>query len=359
MTGPHATPHPPMPGLLGHLAARAYGAAIARINRRYDRGRGVVTLDRPVISIGNLSTGGTGKTPMVLWTVRLLQAHGHRPAIAMRGYARSGPGGTSSDEARLFARALRACPVVAQPNRVDGLIDLFASPEGERVDAIVLDDGFQHRRLARDLDVVLLDATRDPFADRLLPAGHLREPVSSLARAHACVITHAEHAATGAVEGVRANALAINPGLVVGVARHEWTGLRVASTDGEEGQPAGWLRGKRVVAACAIGNPGPFLAAARDAAGGDLVGQLVLRDHDPFDAAAVGRLVALARRADAILVTEKDWSKLERVRAGAWPCAVARPVLELAFAEGREALASRILSVAGTRADDARDAGPG
>ncbi|HRQ74118.1 MAG TPA: tetraacyldisaccharide 4'-kinase, partial [Phycisphaerales bacterium] len=156
-----------VPGLPGRLAAMVYGAAIARRNRAFDAGRGVVTLDRPVISVGNLSTGGTGKSPTVAWVVRTLREAGRDPCIAMRGY-RSRDG--VSDEAEEYRAAFDDLPVVARPDRLQGLIELFASERGGRVDAVVLDDGFQHRCIARALDLVLIDATRDPFADAMIPA---------------------------------------------------------------------------------------------------------------------------------------------------------------------------------------------
>ncbi len=201
---------------------------MARRNRRFDAGHGVVTLDRPVISVGNLSTGGTGKTPMTMRVVQWLREAGHAPAIAMRGY-RAGPEG--SDEALLYQEAFAGMPIVAQANRIDGLLQLFAQEEGDgeagsaparaRTDVVVLDDGFQHRQIARQFDLVLIDATRDPFADALLPAGWLREPAASLRRAHAVVLTHAESADARWLEAIRERVLAIRPGAIVAEASVE------------------------------------------------------------------------------------------------------------------------------------------
>jgi tetraacyldisaccharide 4'-kinase len=331
MTTPEAhlqPPRPPLRGPLASLAAGVYGSVIGRRNRRFDSGKGVVTFDRPVISVGNLSVGGTGKTPMVAYLVRLLRAQGCFPCVAMRGYGRPAGEGLDSDEATIYRRQFPDLPIVAQPDRAAGLIGLFGSEEGARVDSIVLDDGFQHRRIARQVDIVLVDATRPPFKDRLLPAGWLREPLSSLKRAHAAVVTHAQAVTrTDAIE-VETQLWPHLPKGVVAVCRHAWTGLRV----GEEVVATEWLRGKCLYAACAIGNPGPFLAAARDAAGG-LVGATVLRDHAQFAPEEVRTLVDSLRQhqADVLLVTEKDWSKLAVVPPGTWPCPVARPVLDLAF----------------------------
>lgn len=298
-------------------------------NRGFDAGKGVVEIDRPVVSVGNLSVGGTGKTPMVAGLVRVLRAMGRWPAVAMRGYAARGG---ESDEAAAYRAEFPDLPIVARADRLQGLIDLFATPEGERVDAVVLDDGFQHRRLARQCDIVLVDATRNPFEDRLLPAGWLREPVGSLARAHAVVVTHAEAVEQSVVAGIIARARGENSRLVIATARHAWSGLDVHDATGPRRESVSWLRGRRVVAACAIGNPGPFLEQVRRASG-EVAGRLVLRDHDPYDAAAVREILAMVERerASAVVTTAKDWVKL-RDRMGGMRVAV--PRLELTFDGG-------------------------
>ncbi len=332
----------PLPGPLGRAAAWCYGQAIGRINARFDGGRGVVTLDRPVISVGNLSTGGTGKTPMVMRVLAWLRAGGHDPCVAMRGSGSRA--GAASAEARAYARAVDDLPVVARPDRVGGLIELFATPRGERVDSIVLDDGFQHRKIARTLDLVLLDATRPIFEDALLPAGHLREPVESLARAGGIVITHAESAHPDDVATLRVRAHALAPRAIGAVARHAWKGL----VDAQEGAaPADALRGRRVGVACAIANPDAFVDMARQATG-EPAGVLTLPDHDAYGPAGVDRLLAMLRdaRCDALLVTEKDWSKLRRVHASRWPCPVFRPRLGLAFDLGEGELRRAVLEAA-------------
>ena len=231
-------PLPPLPRPLGVPLSWAYSAAIRRINRKFDRGRGVVRFDRAVISVGNLSVGGTGKTPMVKWLARALVEAGHRPCIAMRGY---GAGKGQSDEAGEYERDLSGVPVVAQANRTLGLIQLFSrehDADGPHSDVVILDDGFQHRRIARDLDIVLIDATRNPFADRLLPAGWLREPVDSLRRAGAVVITHAESANAAEVTALDRRIADCRGGEgAVAVCRHVWTVFDVQRGDAPESVP--------------------------------------------------------------------------------------------------------------------------
>lgn len=338
-----------------------YGSIVARRGKKFEAGVGVRRFAIPVISVGNLSVGGTGKTPMVRTIVRWLVQDGRRPAIAMRGYKsrhasadRGGERGGGSDEAREYRGTLppwvdgAVVPIVARPDRAAGLDLLLQSVEGRLVDRIVLDDGFQHRQIARDLDIVLIDATRDPWSDRLLPEGWLREDVRGLRRAQAIVVTHAEAVGAADVERLVEKAGAsVEGGAIVAVSRHRWIALR-ASVAGETGvQDVSMLEDKRVLAVCAIGNPGAFLSAAQKACRGELAGRVVLRDHDPYREGTVRRIIGLARssRAEVILTTEKDWTKLACVEAGRWPAVVVRPVLEMSFDRGEADLRAAVGAV--------------
>lgn len=334
----------PIWGPFARVPARVYGWEIARRNRRFDAGRGVLSIDRPVISVGNLSVGGTGKSPMVLRIVSMLRVAGRHPCIAMRGYA-GGADGAGSDEAKVYRSELADVPIVARPDRLEGLLDLFRTAEGEAVNCVVLDDGFQHRRLARQLDIVLLDATRDAFRDRLLPAGWLREPVASLARAHVVVVTHAQAVAAANVEAMLGAARGVNPRVVTAVCEHAWQGLRTATAEGDAEVAVDVLGSRRVAVCCAIGNPGAFVSQVRQAAAGPMAGELILRDHDPLHVDTIARLLRMLHEsgAEALVVTEKDWVKLMRVRPEAWPCPVYRPRLEVRFRSGEEALRAAVV----------------
>lgn len=352
-TDHHSTARPPgpVPAPLGSLLAPVYEQIIASRNRRFDRGVDVRRFDRPVISIGNLSVGGTGKTPTVRKIVRWLIADGLLPAIAMRGY-KAAPG-KPGDEAVEYERTLdpwptgTRVPIVAQPNRVLGLERLLTTPTGRRVNRIVLDDGFQHRRIARDLDIVLIDATRDPWNDRLLPAGWLREPVSSLARAHAAVITHAEAVEPGAVERLMERIASVAPSAVVAAARHEWTELRVHQPSGDRVEEPAWLRSRRPLAVCGIANPGPFIRTVEQCCGGTLAGRVVLPDHDEYGPSTVERLLREIARlsADVVVTTEKDWAKLSEVAPDRWPVPVVCPRLDIVFERGEDQLRGAIAAL--------------
>jgi tetraacyldisaccharide 4'-kinase len=322
--------------------------AINRRNRRFDRGKGVVTFDRPVISVGNLSVGGTGKTPMVHHLLTVLLAAGHRPCIAMRGYMSKGGAGGESDEAQTYRRAFPDVPVIAQPDRVHGLIRRFHeeyNSDAAHTDCILLDDGFQHRRIARQMDIVLIDATRPPFGDRLLPAGWLREPIASLKRATHTIITHAESVAPAQRTSLERSIEEARGHPPIAVTRHYWSTLEPRAGAANGPRPLASIRGQRILAVCAIGNPGPFLASAQHFTGQPLAGHLVLRDHDEYARETVEKIVALARelRTHAILTTDKDWSKLATVPPETWPCPVLVPKLELAFDRGEADLAAAAL----------------
>lgn len=288
--------------LLRPLSA-VYAAIISRRNRRYDRGISVHRAARPVVSVGNLTTGGTGKTPMVMEIVRRLIAAGRRPAILTRGY-KSAPG-RESDEALELRLCLPHTPVVVQPDRVAGAAIAIRD---HAADCLVLDDGFQHRRLHRDLDIVLIDAL-DPWGGGLLlPAGRLREPLSALRRAHLTIITRANQADAATISQIRSR-----------VADASATPVLLADIVPEmapQGSDTRLPRGATVLAVCAIGNPHTFLKTLQ-ATGAVLGDSRIYPDHHAYshaDCQAI-RLAAQRCGATVVVVTRKDWVKL----APLWP----------------------------------------
>ncbi|RMH23957.1 MAG: tetraacyldisaccharide 4'-kinase [Planctomycetota bacterium] len=333
----------PVLATLGAPAAALFGLAVARRNARYDRGVGVTRAPMPVVCVGNLTVGGVGKSPMVRWVVGRLQQAGHAPAIVLRGFgARAGV----SDEAEEHRALTPGVPVVVNPDRAAAVRELADRPAAERPSCVVLDDGFQHRRLARDLDVVLIDARRNPWRDRLLPAGRLREPPASLARAGVVVLTHTDRAGPDDLAEIERRVARAAPGVPIARSRHAWARLVVEARDGAElAESVEWLSGRRVFVACGIGSPGQFMERVR-AAGAHVVGTLAVRDHAPFPRGRLARAVRDAG-ADAIVSTLKDRPRLrEALPARGW-ARIVYPVVETDVFAGADALERAILTAAG------------
>ena len=295
------------------VVAAPYGLAVAARNAAYDRGLLRVTrAPVPVISVGNLTLGGTGKTPLVAWVSRVLDRGGGRPAVVSRGYRADR--GAQSDEAAELAILLPGVPHVADRDRVAA-----ARVAAERgADVVVLDDGFQHRRLARDLDIVAVDAT-DPFgAGRLFPRGLLREPLSGIARARAVVLTRASGVAPDRRAAIRAVLERAGGGRAAWVeSTHRPIQLRSARG---EVRPLDELRGRRVAAFAGIGNPAAFRATLLGL-GADLADFRGFPDHHPYSDADLRGLEEWVRRlgADLVVTTLKDLVKARVDRIGAAP----------------------------------------
>ncbi len=357
MTDPIKSPTG-LPRVLTRPMSWMYGIGIWIQNRRYDRGVGVTKLDRPVISIGNLSAGGTGKSPMVHWVARQLQQSGQKPVIAMRGY-RAQPG-MMGDEEREHREALPGIEIVAQPDRIGGLNELFASETD--VDCVVLDDGFQHRKIARDLDIVLIDASSPPFKDALLPRGFLRDPESSLERADFVVITHRELVSDGEMRTLVSWLGSKVPDCPIAIASHEWGSLQVhrlfdegESSDAEK--PDDWsmetvacesMPAMRVLGMCGIGNPAGFFEQIRNL-GWELVEEIELPDHHAYSCQDEMRwLINLAAdsKVDAVCMTRKDWVKVRDVlpREGV-RFSVVVPEVKIQYDLGADLLADRLAAL--------------
>jgi len=333
----------PAPPIVGALLAPFYGIAVARRNARFDKGRGVRSAMVPIISVGNLSAGGVGKSPHVRCIVQILKSLGKRPAIVMRGYG-SKIDGVSDEQAEHRAET-EGVPVVAHPNRYEAVTRVLATTT-PRADVAVLDDGFQHRKLRRDLDLVLIDATRSPFSDRLLPAGWLREPVSSLARASAVILTHADIPSEGALTQLRMDVERVTGSRPIAETRHAWNNrIPALINERETVKEKEYLKGRKALVVCAIGNPDAFIGQVRSN-GASIADPLVYKDHAPFDDAQVREIIKTAREraVDAIVCTPKDWTKLRRVPASDWPCPVLRPRVEIAFLHGKAELEALIAS---------------
>ena len=315
--------------IVRRLASRLYGSIMSRRNRRFDRGVGVSSCGRPVISVGNISLGGTGKTPMVRWIVEHLATMEHRPAIVTRGYgARPGQ---EADEVMEYRDAIPELPIFVGGDRVAVLErDL---PEHPDVDCIVMDDGFQHRALHRDLDLVLISAHEPLGLDAIIPAGRLREPPMSLQRADAVIVTGSRMID----QTLAARIQSFHGQLPLAWCSHAWSSLTIIEAEGLREVEIDWLHRRRVVVRLGIGSPETVRSQLR-VLGAIIANERPARDHQPFTQAEATFLSEVLD-ADAILMTAKDWVKardvldLKRLKV---PIVV--PRLELRFLEGEAAL---------------------
>lgn len=337
-----------LPAFLLAPAAAIYGAAVAYRNRRFDRGRGVRRLECPVVSVGNLTVGGTGKTPLVAEIARRLAAGGARPIVALRGYRADTEG--RSDEAELHRLALPGMPVVVGADRWSAIRAAGVSLAPPAV--VVLDDGFQHRRLARDLDLVLVDATRPCLSGRLLPAGWLREPAESLRRADAVIVTRAE----GVDRGLAAPIERLHGRPPIAWCRHAWDGFDLhhggeplGDAPPEVREPAAWIRGRRIATLLGIAHPEPIRAAL---AGLGAIERLAIpaRDHQAYGPRRAERIAraAIGSGAECLVTTAKDWVKLRRWWRSELPVAV--PRLRIDWLEGESAIDALLERLGGPRA---------
>ena len=275
-----------------------YAAVMAVRGALYDAGLLPVSVGAiPSISVGNLTVGGTGKTPVSAWFAGEFAKRGARPAIVLRGYG--------GDEPLVHARLHPTIPVIVDPDRVAGIARAAAGG----ADLAVLDDAFQHRRASRVADVVLVSADRWPARVRLLPAGPFREGPAALRRATLVLIT-AKAADSRRVDAVRAAVSTAAPGVPLAVMRLGLGALRDGT--GAE-RPFETLRGASVMAISAIGDPEAF--AAQLGAAGALVRARAFADHHAFTVGDAGSMAESLAAGEIAVCTLKDHVKL----AALWP----------------------------------------
>ena len=275
-----------------------FGLIIGLRNTAFERGLlPSYELELPTISVGNLSVGGTGKTPVAAWLVGRLKAAGARPAIVLRGYG--------GDEPLVHARLNPGVPVIINADRVAGVAEAKAA--GANI--VVLDDAFQHRRARRDFDAVLLSADRfGPV--RLLPAGPWREPLDSLARASLIAVTRKSASPLRARE-LLSHAMRFSPD-AAGAILHLSPDALVQWSSGVA-EPVSSLSGALILAVSAIGDPRAFAGQLR--AAGARVEAVAFPDHYAFTVADAESLAARAQGMRRVVCTLKDAVKLANV----WP----------------------------------------
>lgn len=286
------------------LAEWPYTAAVRVRNWRYDTGRAASErVGACVISVGNLTLGGTGKTPAVEWLARWLAARGLRVALVSRGYGARHGG--ANDESLELAQKLPGVPHVLDRDRVRGArraIEEFGCH------VIVLDDAFQHRRIHRDLDIVLVDAL-EPFGfGHVFPRGTLREPLAGWRRADIIVLARAESVDAAARAAIRAQVARYAPTAIW--AEASYVPQRLVAADGHE-WPIAHLAGRRIAAFCGIGNPAGF---RRSLAGleYEVVAFREFADHFAYPPRDVEELARWADRlgVEGVVCTCKDLVKI-------------------------------------------------
>jgi len=259
--------------------------------------------DVPVVCVGNISCGGTGKTPTVIALARMLQRAGHRPAILTRGY--KGSDEIPADEVLIFNRVLPRIPVMVGADRV---ASARRATKDHDIDVLVMDDGFGHRRLARDLDIVLL--AEPPEKVRLLPRGLYRESLSSLSRAGIILHTYDSHCA------VRKPTRLVSPSGTIQLSE---------------------LQNRKVLAFCGLGNPVSFEDTLVHL-GAEAAAKIWFPDHYRYRQSDLDELARLANDADCHLAvtTIKDFVKIQHDSL-CWPeksnCQLAALDIEMSFTE--------------------------
>ena len=319
------------------IAEVPYTWAVRWRNRRYDHGLASVhRVEVPVISVGNLTLGGTGKTPLVAWIAQWFRDRDVPVVVISRGY--NAPAGVPNDEARELAAKLPGVPHVQQPDRVDAAARALREFPCR---AIILDDAFQHRRIGRDLDIVLLDAL-EPFGfGHVFPRGTLREPLEGLRRANLIALSRADMLDPSQREEIRRRVERLAPEAAWIEVRHAPRSL-LSATGGR--RPLESLQAQPVAAFCGVGNPAGFHHTLATC-GYRLAGFREFPDHHAYTPQDLESLAVWASslQATALLCTHKDLVKLNVARLGdaeLWAVCI-----ELEILAGQEVLERQLESL--------------
>ncbi len=298
--------------LLG-VAAGGYSVAVRARNFLYSKEwLKVHRVNAVVLSVGNITVGGTGKTPLVIWLCKEIisdsrfQISNSQCAILTRGYkSRAQETEDYRDEPAILIESCPEVKVVVNPDRVAGAAEAVSK---FGANTLIMDDGFQHRRLVRDLDIIAIDATRPFGYGKMLPAGLLREPVASLKRADAVVITRCDQITKAELGQLEKTLQIINPDVIIARSIHAPT--YVQSADNQE-ISLEQLKDKKIFAFCGIGHPDAFFNTIKTI-GSELAGSKVYNDHHHYTDDCLADIYEQAGglKADLILTTQKDWTKI-------------------------------------------------
>jgi tetraacyldisaccharide 4'-kinase len=294
------------------VSAKLYAAIIALRNLAYSKGwLKVHSAGAMVFSVGNITVGGTGKTPMVIWLVKQitenlkLKTKNYGCAVLTRGYKTTQ---NYSDEPAILTESCPQAKVIINPDRVAAAhqaVDMFGA------NVLIMDDGFQHRRLARDLDIVTIDATCPFGYDKMLPAGLLREPVAALKRADAVVITRCDQAGEGKLAELEKKLWYLNPNMTIARSIHK--------------------------PVCAKPIDGSFFNTV-NGLGCDIVSSKIYDDHYRYTDDCLADIYRQAEdaKADFILTTQKDWTKIASLAPVKKDIPLAYLAIELKFVSGED-----------------------
>jgi tetraacyldisaccharide 4'-kinase len=348
------------------VAATGYSLVVRLHNFLYSkRWLKVHTADVPVISIGNITAGGTGKTPLVVWLCKFLQQKQIPCAVLTRGYKTTQNLKLKTqnyiDEPAIFTESCPQAKIIVNSDRAEAAAEAV-NKFGAK--ALVLDDGFQHRRLARDLDIVTIDATCPFGYGKLLPAGLLREPVASLRRAEAAVLTRCDQISESELNRIERELQLTNPNMVIARSIHNpicakyserfvipaKAGIHknneIMDSCLHRNDSLDQLKGKKVFAFCGIGNPDAFLSTIRNT-GANLVGSKIYNDHYHYTDADFDDIHNQANRlgADLILTTQKDWTRTTLPASAKKDIPFAYLAVEIKFTSGEDKLKQLIKDV--------------
>jgi tetraacyldisaccharide 4'-kinase len=328
-----------------------YRLGVGLRNRAYDRGwKTVHKAAVPVVSVGNLTVGGTGKTPCVEYVARFYRQLGLQVALLSRGY---GSEVGRNDEALVLEENLPDVPHLQGADRV-ALAD--TAVEELESEILVLDDGFQHRRLHRELDIVLIDATCPWGYGSVLPRGLLREPIGGLKRAHAVIVTRCDLVAPDEVQAIRATVERVKPGLPIALSTHRPAQWRNAS---EQVATLEALKDRPIAGFCGIGNPDAFRQTLMKL-GLNVVGWRTYPDHHAYSRDDIEALRSWARQlpADCVLVTtQKDLVKIRVDHLGdreLWALAI-----QMQMTSGQDALEGLLRGIIAAKYQEPGSAEPG
>lgn len=289
------------------LLSLAYSAIVRCRNFLYRVGLlRIKRVDSTVICVGNLTVGGTGKTPLVIWLCNFLTSRNISTSILTRGYKSTSSHETPlTDEPAILASSCRDTKVVINANRTAGATKAIEQYHSR---VLVMDDGFSHLRLARDINIIAIDATNPFGGGHLLPRGLLREPISSIRRAKAVVITRADQVESATIQQIKSTLLNYKADLLIATCCHK--PIALVSLSGEE-YPLSKLIDKKVLGFCGIGNPDNFKKTLISL-GVELTDFLIFNDHHKYSCGDLRDICDCSHKnsTDFILTTEKDFTKI-------------------------------------------------